>query len=332
MSNGEIARPVFPTCCPDLQPSENCDVLDFHYRQLYPVTIGDQRRPVTVEVILNVRLTRCSGPLTLGDLVYSTTLFPGEKVRLFTSDRRNRFTFDSSSQVSYRHEQSQEEHFYMSSWSDFMSDVTVRDSGRSTNTNKAHFDTHAGTSGVLESIFSSPSIDVSGNYNSSSTSEFLRELSQHASSSHRRAEMGTRAASSVSIGEVQTRTHSEGESQDHFESSSREFANPNRCHAITFFFYRINKLQRIKITLESIERRVIDPIDNTKVTNNSFISQGDVGTIPNNLLATDKGRLEVEEIGRRSVLARKQAGFPAGVRLQSNVALLDFDITTAAVA
>ena len=56
MSNGEIARQVFPPCCPDLQPSENCDVLDFHYRQLYPVTVGDQRRPVTVEVILNVRL------------------------------------------------------------------------------------------------------------------------------------------------------------------------------------------------------------------------------------------------------------------------------------
>ena len=50
MSNGEIAPRVFPPCCPDLQPSDNCDVLDFHYRQLYPVTVGDQRRPVTVEV------------------------------------------------------------------------------------------------------------------------------------------------------------------------------------------------------------------------------------------------------------------------------------------
>ena len=137
-----------------------------------------------------------------------------------------------------------------------MSDVTVRDSGRSTNTNKGHFDTHAGTSGVIESIFGSPSIDVSGNYNSSSTNEFLRELSQHAQSSHRRSEMGSRAASSVSIGEVQTRTHSEGESQDHFESSSREFSNPNKCHAITFFFYRINKTQIVKFTLESIERRI----------------------------------------------------------------------------
>ena len=322
MANAEHAEPpqrIFPPCCPDLQPSDNCDVLDFQYRQLYPVTVGDQRRPVTVEVILNVRLERCSGPLTLGDLVYSTTLFPGERVRLFTSDRRNRFTFDSSSQVSYRHEQSQEEHFYMSSWSDFMSDLTVRDSGRSTNTNRGHFDTHAGTSGVLESIFGGPSIDVSGNYNSSSTSEFLRELSQHARSSHRRAEMGSRAASSISIGEVQTRTHSEGQSEDHFESSSRVFSNPNKCHAITFFFYRINKTQTVKFTLESIERRVIDPAADTRVTNNTFVSRGEVAVIPSGVLATDSKRPEVERLAQTAANLEQQQ--TAATRLAFNPAL-----------
>src|SRR5215510_13170532 len=296
MSNGENAPKVFPPCCPDLKPGDNCDVLDFHYRQLYPVTVRD--RPLTVEVIINVRLTRCSGPLTLGDIVYSTTLFPGEKVRLFTSDRRTRFTFDSSSKVSYRNEQSQEEHFYMSSWSDFMSDVTVRDSTRSTNTNKGHFDGHGETSSILGSIFGSPSVDVSGNYNSSSTSDFLRELHQHAQASDRRSEMGSRASSTVSIGEVQTRTHSEGESQDHFESSSREFSNPNKCHAVTFFFYRINKTQTIKFSLESIERRVIDPAADTRITNNPFISRGDVSVIPSGVLATDGKRIEVENTGR----------------------------------
>ena len=37
--------------------------------------------------------------MTLGDLSYSTTLLPGEKVRLFTSDRRSRFSFDSATRV-----------------------------------------------------------------------------------------------------------------------------------------------------------------------------------------------------------------------------------------
>lgn len=84
------------------------------------------------------------------------SFFPGEKVRLFTTDRRTRFTFDSASKVSYRYEQTQEEQYYMSSWSDFMSDLTVKDHARSTNTNSGHFDTHAHASGALQSFFGGP--------------------------------------------------------------------------------------------------------------------------------------------------------------------------------
>ena len=306
MSNGEIANPGFPSCCPDLKPSDNCDTLDFHYRQLYPVTVTNERRPVTVEVTIHVRLTRCTGPLTLGDLVYSNTLFPGEKVRLYSADRRSRFTFDSASSLSYRNEQTQEEHFYMSSWHDFMSDVNVRDSGSSSSTSKGHTDGHAGTGNFLSTLFNGPSVNVSGNYNASSTNDFLHELHQHAQASDHRSEMGSRGASSVSIGEVQTRAHSQGESEDHFESSSREFSNPNKCHAITFFFYRINKTQTVKFTLESVTRRVVDPAANTKVTNNQFLSRGDVSVIPADVLATDPKRLEVETLARTSGNAEQQ--------------------------
>ena len=310
MSNGETTQQVFPPCCPDLKSGDTCDNLDYHYRQLYPVTVRD--RPITVEVTIHVRLTRCSGPLTLGDLVYSNTLFPGEKVKLFTTDRRTRFTFDSSSSLSYRNEQTQEEHFYMSSWSDFMSDVNVRDSGRSSNTNKGHFDSHGGTGNFLSTIFNGPSVDVSGNHNSSSTSDFLHELHQHAQASDHRAEMGSRGASTVSIGEVQTRTHSQGESEDHFESSSREFSNPNKCHAITFFFYRINKTQTVKFSLESITRRVVDPAAITKVTNNPPLSRGDVSVTPAAVLATDPKRAEVETVAR-NIANFEQAGRLAGL-------------------
>jgi hypothetical protein len=292
-------------CCPPLKSEPCCDILDFHYRQVYNVIARDRRVPV--EVTIRVRFERCSGDMVLGDLAYSTTLLPGEKVRLFTTDRRSRFTFDSASKLSYRNEQTSEEHFYTSSMSDFMSDLNVRDSGRSQNTNKGHFDSHGEPSAWYETIFSSPSVDVSGNWNSESTSEFLRELSQHTQASSRRSEMGARASSSVSIGEVQTRVHTEGESQDHFESSSREFSNPNHCHAITFFFYRINKMQTVKFTLESIDRRVIDPAVDTKVTNNPFTSRGDIAVIPAGVLATADKRLEVEAVGRNSHIAEQQA-------------------------
>lgn len=295
-------------CCPELGKDCPCDRLDFQYRQLHRtvVTINDQRQTVTVEVTIHVRFERCPGDFALGDLVYSTTLLPGEKVRLFTQDRRTRFSFDSASKVSYRQEQTQEEHYFMSSLSNFMSDVNVRDSARSSNDTRAHFDTHGEVSGALESLFGSPSVDVSGNFNSASTSTFLRELSQHASASQSRAEMGTRAASAVSVGEVQTRNHAEGQTEDHFESSSREFANPNRCHAVTFYFYRLNKTQTIKFTIEAIERRVVDPASETKVTNNRFAGRGSISAVPNTVLATDENRLKVEEIGRASVLAQSR--------------------------
>ena len=159
-----------PPACPAARsstPDRSCDALDFHYRLIHTATVNvdNQTRRVPVEVILHARLERCPGPLALGDLVYSTTLLPGEKVRLFSADRRTRFSLDSSTSVSYRHEQTSEERYFMSSMSDFMSDLTVRDEARSANQKRGSFETHAGTSGALEAFFAGPSVDVKGSYN-----------------------------------------------------------------------------------------------------------------------------------------------------------------------
>ncbi len=311
-------------CCPPLEKDDACDVLDFRYRLPHFTTVATDRvsHTVQVEVVLHYRLTRCPGPLLLGDPIYSTTLLPGEKVRLFTSDRRTRFTFDSETKLSYRTEQTSEEQFYMSSMADMMSDLTVVDKSHGTNSSSGSFQTHGEVSNVFEDIFSDPSMDVNGSYNAQSTSDFARELTQHASASSRRSEQATRAATSTSIGEVSTRSHAEGESEDHFESSSREFSNPNRCHAVTFLFYRINKRQTIKFTLETVERRIVDPAGSTKVVNNRFVAEGAVSVIPAGVLATDKERLEVESIGRQAGAAERvappapgQAVSPVGVAL-----------------
>src|SRR6185436_3924327 len=88
---------------------------------------------------------------------------------------------------------------------------------------------------------------------------YLNQQKTHVQSAASQSVNSTRKAHSVSIGEVSSRTHIEGESEDHFEASSREFSNPNKCHAVTFLFYRLNKKQVVKFELEAIERRVIDP-------------------------------------------------------------------------
>ncbi len=109
------ATPATVSCCPQLEPCEVCDVLNFPYRLPFRplVRANDQQQQIVpVEVTLRFRLTRCSGPLSLGDLIYSTTLLPGEKVQLNSSDRHTRFSFDSETKLSYHTETTSEESYY----------------------------------------------------------------------------------------------------------------------------------------------------------------------------------------------------------------------------
>ena len=69
-------------CCPDLDTAPICDVLDFRRHLVFPTSVRTQQgQIVLVEVIIHTRFTRCPGPLALGDIVYTTTLLPGEKGR-----------------------------------------------------------------------------------------------------------------------------------------------------------------------------------------------------------------------------------------------------------
>ncbi|MBS0516435.1 MAG: hypothetical protein JSS16_13295 [Proteobacteria bacterium] len=285
-------------CCPPLAPDDVCDELDFFYRLTYSAAVGGQTpagvpaQNIPVEVKLHFQLKRCRGPLALGDLLYTTTLLPGEKVRLFTSDRRSKFTFDSESKFGYRNSQSSEESFFMQQMSDSLFDVNSRDEAHSSNQSHSHVDGKADAGVNIFGLGGSAS--MSGNFDSNSVSDFLGEHSQHAQSSTRAAEMGVRKASSVSIGESESRTHSEGESQDHYESASREFQNNNDCHAVTFFFYQINKTQTISYTLESVDLRVMmdtDPAnDFTRVAANPLSPSTGVGVLSNGVLSTDANR------------------------------------------
>jgi hypothetical protein len=94
-----------------------CDVLDFHYRPVPATSVVAGNRHVLVEVRIHVRFERRPGTVTLVDLLCSATLLPGEKVRLFTSDRRTRFSVDSTitsaSRVSYLQEQTSQERYCM---------------------------------------------------------------------------------------------------------------------------------------------------------------------------------------------------------------------------
>lgn len=291
-------------CCPRLEPCQTCDELDIRYRVPFRRTIRVQEQPqtVTVMVTLHFRFKRCTGPLTLGDLLYTTTLLPGEQVRLFTSDRHSRFTFDASSQLSYRHHNSSEESFYTAGMAHAMSDLDIVENENRTSSYSESSVSGGGSAGIDLGIVEIGGGVSGSSFDASSTSTLARSLSRHAESSSRHVEVGVRAASSTSVGEVSRREHAQGTSDDHFESASRVFKNPNKCRAITFLFHRIDKCQEISFTLVSVDRQVVDQGAPTHVGLNPRPRTGGVTAIPNAVIATQADRLEVERRARTSAL------------------------------
>lgn len=283
-------------CCPVLDKKQLCETMHFNYRLNYRPESKEfierfANLPVGVEVKFNFTYKRCPGDLVQGDLVYTNTLLPGESVKLFTSDRRSKFTYDTASASANRNVQSSEESMQAQQMSDTMFDFGSRDSGNSSYQNSAHVDGH-GDAGIDILGFGGEA-NMSGNFNSKGSSEFARELTQHAESKHNESVMSTRKANSTSIGESVSRTHAEGSSEDQYESSSREFKNPNQCHAVTFLFYQIDKVYMIDFELESISVRVYNKQgDNTRISANPFTRSNGVGILSTQVLATKPEAVE----------------------------------------
>ncbi len=315
-NNPDLTKYQDIPCCPDLDTKPTCDVIDFRRHLIFPTSVrSEQGQIVQVEVILHTRFTRCPGPLKLGDPVYTTTLFPGEKVQLASTDRRSRFSFDSETKLSYHSEQISEEQYRMRALRTFMSDENVTDRGSENYSEQGKWDFHGDAGGSIGFLSASASTNAKGSHSASSAFDYLHEHRAHAQMADNQSVEATRKAHSISIGEVSTRAHSEGESQDHFESSSRSFSNPNKCHSITFIFYRIDKLETIKFELLAIERRVLDPATPMPVPANPFRGVGQVATVPQEVPATSTKREEVETAAINSD-ARLRA--LASTQLQAN--------------
>lgn len=127
-------------CYPELFIDSNCDVMVFTRTLNYPLAIRGQDRQTALmaQLLIGFRLSRCTIGNVPGDPVYTTTLLPGEKVRLVTTDRRSQFTYDASTQLSYRSEQISEEQYFMKASQSYFSDMENNQSGHQSSQNKAH--------------------------------------------------------------------------------------------------------------------------------------------------------------------------------------------------
>jgi hypothetical protein len=232
-------------CCPPLDPCEGCDELDIRYRLPF--------RPVVETADGD------TGPLTLGDLLYSTTLLPGEKVRLLTTDRNSRFSFSTDAEYADRQFTTSEQSFFLSGMADSMSNLNVLEQGAQESSYRASAASGGQYAGLDLGFLHIGGYVAATSYDANAASAFARNLSRYAESASRQVETSVRAATSTSISEVASRTHAEEESADKYKSASRKFCNPNLCHALTYLFYRIEKCQKLRFTLVAIERWVDDP-------------------------------------------------------------------------
>ncbi len=306
MPDGDLISINDLPCCPEITRVPCCESLRISYR------LTNRQLDVPVEVVIVAELERCPGPLSLGDVVFSTTLLPGEKVRLYTSTRNNRFTYDAESEVSYRHEQSSEETYYMRSMDRYRSDLTVTDSGSASSSSHSDFETDVDGSYASIGFAGGGSVNVEGDFNSRSASSFMRQLSSHARSSHDRSVQATRAANSVQMGEVQSRSHAEGESESAYEASTRTFENKNECHAVTYFAYQLVKKQTLRFRIVSVLRRVVDAAASSAVEARPVRPATGIKVLPNGVLATKTARVEVEAAGRTAAAAQR-ANIVSGV-------------------
>jgi hypothetical protein len=193
----------------------------------------------------------------------------------------------------------------MSAMDRFMSDLTVSESAAGGTQSESEFETEGSVSNWASSIFGRPNARVEGQFSAESSFDFVRELSRHAESSHERSVQGTRAANSVAVGEVQRRTHAEGESESAYEATTRTIENPNRCRAVTYIAYQLTKRQTIRFRIKSIRRRPKDPAADTAADPRPLRPNPHVAVLPNGVLATNTDRLEVETVARRSAAASR---------------------------
>jgi hypothetical protein len=305
-------------CCPTLAVKPVCDVLDLRYS--LPSSVAVKDKIVPVQIIFHFRLERCSLGIVLGDLAYTTTLLPGEQVRMFSSDRHTSWSYDSASAQSWRNQTTSEESFLTWGIAAAVSDLTISESGHESSSSSESWAQGGGSAGIDLGIISIGGGGGGGSYDASAAHDFSRSLSRHASAVAAQVAAGVRASSSTQVGEVQQRTHAQGESDERTESSSRVFSNPNKCHAVTYLFYKLMKLQKIKFTLLAIERVVNDPLTPSLVDKRPAPEPaGMVKVRPQEILASQANRLDIERMARTSAQERQNASKATGAMLSAQM-------------
>ena len=183
-----------------------------------------------------------------GPLLYTTTLLPGEQVRLFEYDRYRR-TRAETQRVSVH--------------TSLRQTLSALSQSRRSTSSSAYFDTvneirtHADTSvsagGGLAGFFGAPSVKGEFGVDTETTvasGGSVRTASEQFSQMAITASQAVEAERSLVL--------STFEEQEHLNTTSRQLKNDNHCYAVTYYVRRVNEVYEVHSRIESVEWRLGD--------------------------------------------------------------------------
>lgn len=161
-------------CCPELVDTECTDKLRFRYRLPFNPQINRQSIPVDVTLVFEYE--RCSCGTTPGDLQHTFSLLPRESVRLFTTDKSSRWSFDKETSLSYRHERTSSESHLAFGFSRAVSDLDIAESSSSDSSFDESWAEGGGGASLNLGIISIGGGGGGGSYSASSSRDFAHNL------------------------------------------------------------------------------------------------------------------------------------------------------------
>lgn len=246
-------------CCPVLKRCRPVHQIRPAYRLIHTVPGAAGQPPVRVEVTWHLTLTRTPGDTMLGPVVKTVTLLPGQTVRLSIQDRASRYSYDTESSRVHRDTNVSASSYYSAGMASAFSSLSSVSSGRSASTHQDSSVSGGGGVGLDLGFFEIGGSVNGSSHSASSTASFLNSLSRVARAQSSHVEMGTQSAYSTSVGYVGSRTHAEGESEEHSEASTHVYRNENRCHAVNHRFHQLMEEHVVALSVSRVALRVIDP-------------------------------------------------------------------------
>jgi len=250
-------------CCPVLVRCQPIHQIRPAYRIIHTVPSTTGQAPVRVEASWHMTLTNTTGPTMLGPVVKTVTLLPGQTVRLSIQDRASKFSYDTESERVHREAHTSASSYYNAGMAQSLSSLSSLTSGREASNYHDSSVSGSGGAGIDLGFFEIGGSVGGSSHDSSSTHSFLTSLSRVSRSQSSHVEMGTQSAYSTSVGYVSTRTHTEGESEEHSEAATHFYRNENRCHAVNHRFHQLVEEHTITLTVDEVVLRVIDPLAST---------------------------------------------------------------------